>query len=142
MTMLIPRRIVDGIFIPASVSDSLQYYLFYGINESDLLPILDREKIYFMVRYMLSKHFGDILGFKFIPKVTPHYIALAIKEVTTKDKKYVVDGEIRINPFNSSMHTDLKLVGEEDSNIRFSKPLEEGVANILNNKEIEVRFYI
>lgn len=139
---LMGAKVVDGLFIPASVGNALHYYIIYGVKEEELVPILEREKLLFFVRYILGKHFGNVLSFRFAPRIKRGCVELNISEVRVPGRTYHLKGVVKLKPQTASLLMEVEVEGvEEDSRLVGKRVLEEGVVEKSGNT-YEARFYI
>lgn len=141
MVLEISKRIVELGFIPFSVGTTIQFFIVQNITDDDLLDIMKKERIFFMVRYILSKRLGDVISFKFSPKIDRGTI-MELREVTTRTKKYLVDGHVYLDTFRSVLVADINILREEPIDVVPVSPLEEELVAKKSENVYEVVFYV
>jgi len=120
-------KVVDGMLLPESVANALHYYLLYGIPKEEWLEVMEREGVLFLLRYMLSKHFGKVAEFAFVLRVDRRGISLHLKRVVAVDGERVVDGEAVLNPASRVIHLEVAVVEERPAAVLCRSWIEEGV---------------
>lgn len=131
---------VDGMFIPSSITHTIHYYLLSGASEKDLVHLMDREKVFFFIKYMLEKRLGKILSLKFTVSIAGDNIVIKLKRVQTPSHVYDVDGRIVIDPHISSITLSVHVKTAYHVRGEVKKYLEDGVVH-MDSGDVEVRFY-
>lgn len=132
---------MDGIFIPTSISNTIHYYLLSGASEKDLVYVMDREKVFFFIKYMLEKRFGRILSMRFTVNISGEGIVIRLTRIQTDNHVYEVDGRVIVNPYNSSINLSLTVKNVRNNKVYVKKYIEDGVCS-LNPEYVEIKYYV
>jgi len=130
----------DSITIPYSVANMIHLYLFTTSKVKDIVEALDREMVFFFLKYMLEKHFGRLYLLRGELELNHEAVALKISEVVTEKGRYTVNGRAVIDIPHSSLVVSAEVTGFEPTAISVKKVLDNGIVSV-SNKEIAIKYF-
>lgn len=140
MCVVAVRKLKDSMAIPYSVANMIHLYLFTTSNVKDVVEALDRELVFFFLKYMLEKHFGRLYLLRGELELDHEAVALKISEVVTEKGRYAVNGRAVLDIPHSSLVVSAEVISLEPVAVSVKKVLDYGIVSV-GGKEVAIKYY-
>lgn len=134
------KRVTETIFIPYSVANALQLYLFTGLTNREAVEILDKEGVLLLLRYLLEKVVKPLYEVKGRVRVEEKRIVIELLEIVSDSKLYEINGEAVIDPFDATLSVGLSVITTRELKIHARKVLETYLLS-MSGDMIDLKFY-
>lgn len=111
-------KVVRVLPLPMSVCNVLNLMLMVEkVRHRDIVEQMLKEELFSMLRFVLSRSFGDVISIRFsLSVIGRRYVVMKVSRVETVSKVYAVKGVVEVDTVDMSMLVDVSAVGVSDRN--------------------------